>query len=275
MKRAIIVLVTAIFLVWGPAAGLVKAQEKKAVRVAGAGLLSEWLQENSDRYMKDAQTCSITISGATTGIGVQRLMEGNAELAALTRAMTAEEIKKAEAQGLSLGSKLVGYIGLAVVTNSKNSVSELTMEQLANIFKGEISNWSQVGGPNEPIKVTVRAVPETGAGVLFQQKVLKGEPYAKGATVMASYNTTVTVCSKSFAVGYIPTTTTYFDKLEERGVKIVNIKQNANSAPFQLASGVSREPSYPISIGVYLYWNAKSENPCTKGLVDFLYNQTQ
>ena len=63
MKRAIIVFVTAILLVWGPAAGLVKAQEKKAVRVAGAGLLSEWLQENSDRYMKDAQTCSITISG--------------------------------------------------------------------------------------------------------------------------------------------------------------------------------------------------------------------
>ena len=173
MKRAIIVLVTAILLVWGPTAGLVKAQEKKAVRVAGAGLLSEWLQESSDRYMKDARTCSITISGATTGIGVQRLMEGNAELAALTRAMTAEEIKKAEGQGLSLGSKLVGHVGLAVVTNSKNSVSELTMEQLAKIFKGEISNWSQVGGPNEPIKVTVRAVPETGAGVLFQEKSLK------------------------------------------------------------------------------------------------------
>jgi ABC-type phosphate transport system substrate-binding protein len=138
------VFVTAILLVWGPAAGLVKAQEKKAVRVAGAGLLSEWLQENSDLYMKGAPACSVTISGATTGIGVQRLMEGNAELAALTRAMTAEEIKKAEAQGLSLGSKLVGYIGLAVVTNRKNSVNELTMEQLARSSR-EI-NWSQVGG---------------------------------------------------------------------------------------------------------------------------------
>jgi hypothetical protein len=84
MKRAITVLLVAIFLVWGPAAGLVKAQEKKAVRVAGAGLLSEWLQEGSDRYMKDARTCSVTISGATTGIGVQRLLEGNAELGALT-----------------------------------------------------------------------------------------------------------------------------------------------------------------------------------------------
>ena len=275
MKRAIVVLVAAIFLVWCPAAGPVKAQEKKAVRVVGAGLLSEWLQDNSEQYMKGAPSCSITISGSTTALGVQRLIEGNAELGALTRAMTAEENKKAEAQGLSLGSKLVGYVGLAVVTNSKNSVSTLTMEQLSKIFKGEITNWSQVGGPNEPIKVTVRAVPDTGAGVLFQEKVLKGEPYAKDATVMASYNTTATVCQKSLAIGYIPTTTTYFDKLEERGVKIIKIKQDANSAPFQLAKGMSSEASYPISVGVHLYWNAKSENACIKGLVDFLGSQTQ
>jgi phosphate transport system substrate-binding protein len=275
MKRAIILLVAAIFLVWWPAAGPVQAQEKKAVRVAGAGLLSEWLQDNADLYIKGAPTCSITISGSTTALGVQRLMEGNAELAALTRAMTPEETKKAEAQGFSLGSKLIGYVGLGVVTNSKNSVSELTMEQLAKIFKGEISNWSQVGGPNEPIKVTVRAVPETGAGVLFQQKVLNGEPYAKDAAVMASYNTTATVCGKSLAIGYIPTTTTYFDKLEERGVKIIKIKQDATSRPFQLARGVSKESSYPISVGVHVYWNAKSESPCIKGLVDFLSGQTQ
>jgi phosphate transport system substrate-binding protein len=174
-----------------------------------------------------------------------------------------------------LGSKVIGYVGLAIVTNSKNPVNELTMEQVAKIFKGEISNWSQVGGPNEPIKVTNRAVPETGAGVLFQKKVLKGEAYAKDSIVMASYNTTVKVCGKSFGVGYIPTTTTYFDKLGERGVKILKIKQDANSAPFQLARGVSREASYPISIGVHLYWNAKSDNPCTKGLVEYLYDQTQ
>jgi len=275
MKRAIILVVVAIFFGLVSLAGPVKAQEKKAVRVVGAGLLSEWLQDNSEQYMKGSPACSITISGSTTALGVQRLIEGNAELGALTRAMTAEEVKKAEAQGLSLGSKLVGYVGLAVVTNSKNSVSTLTMEQLAKIFKGEITNWSQVGGPNEPIKVTVRAVPETGAGVLFQEKVLKGEPYAKDATVMASYNTTATVCAKSFAIGYIPTTTSYFDKLEERGVKIIKIRQDANSVPFQLAKGMSSEASYPISVGVHLYWNAKSENPCTKGLVDFLHKQTQ
>jgi phosphate transport system substrate-binding protein len=275
MKRAIILFIAVIFLPWCVALGPAEAADKQAVRVAGAGLLSEWLQEGSGLYMKRSPNCSITISGATTGVGVQRLIEGNAEIGALTRRMTDDEIKKAEARGLALDSKRIGYIGLAVVTNSKNSVSELTMEQLSKIFKGEFTNWSQVGGPNEPIKVTVRPVPETGAGVLFQKNVLKGEPYAKDAAVMTSYNTTVAVCGKSFAIGYIPTTTTYFDKLEERGVKIIEIKQNVNSKPFQLSGGVSRESSYPISIGVYFYWSAKSENPCTKGLVNFVADQTQ
>jgi phosphate transport system substrate-binding protein len=275
MKRAIILLAVATFLVWCPATRHAEAGDKQAVRVVGAGLLSEWLQEGADLYMKSSPTCSITITGATTGVGVRRLMEGNSEIGALTRKLTAEEAKKAQDQGLLLSSKQIGYIGLAVITNNKNSVSELTMDQLAKIFKGEIKNWSQVGGPNQPIKVTMRAVPETGSGVLFQRRVLNGAPYAKGTAVMRSYNTTVSVCSKSFGIGYIPTTTTYFDKLEERGVKIIRIKQDANSKPFQLASGVSKDTSYPISIGVYFYWNAKVDNPCTKGFVDFVFDHTQ
>jgi phosphate transport system substrate-binding protein len=275
MKRAIILLAAAIFLFWCTATRNAEAGEKQTVRVVGAGLLSEWLQEGAELYMKGSPDCSITIAGATTGVGVRRLMEGNSEIGALTRQLTAEEAKKAQEQGLVLSSKQIGYIGLAVITNNKNSVSELTMDQLAKIFKGEISNWSQVGGQNQPIKVTMRPVPETGAGVLFQRKVLNGAPYVNGAAVMTSYNTTVSVCSKSFGIGYIPTTTTYFDKLEERGVKIIRIRQDANSKPFQLAGGVSKDASYPISIGVYFYWNAKLDNPCAKGLVDFVYDHTQ
>jgi phosphate transport system substrate-binding protein len=275
MKRAIILLAVATLLVWCPATKHAQAGEKQTVRVVGAGLLSEWLQGGADMYMKGAPDCSVTITGATTGVGVRRLMEGNAEIGALTRKMTADETKKAQEQGLLLDSKQIGYIGLAIITNNKNSVGELTMEQLAKIFKGEITNWSQVGGPNQPIKLTMRAVPETGSGVLFQRRVLNGAPYAKGTSVMSSYNTTVSVCSKSFGIGYIPTTTTYFDKLEERGVKIIRIKQDANSKPFQLAAGVSKDASYPISIGVYFYWNSKVDNACAKGFVNFVYEHTQ
>jgi phosphate transport system substrate-binding protein len=256
-------------------AGPVKGQDKKVVRISGAGLLSEVVENFREDFDKANPLCQLTVSGATTGIGFKKLIDAEAEVAMMTRKVTSEEAKLAEAKGVTLASKLIGKIGLAVVTNSQNKVNELTIDQLAKIFKGEIPNWSQVGGSNEPIKVTIRAVPETGAGVLFQEIVLKGAPYAKDAQIMSSYGTTLQVCGKSFAIGYIPTTTIHFDKLSARGAKIIRIKKDANSEPYQLSSGLARESLYPISLEFILVWNSKLENPCTKGFAEFCEKQAQ
>jgi phosphate transport system substrate-binding protein len=252
-----------------------QGQNTKVTRISGAGLLSDVVESFHEEFDKTNPTCGVTVLGANTGIGFKKLIDGDAEMAMMTRKATPEEAKLAEAKGIPLSSKLIGKIGLAVITSSKNSVNELTMDQLAKIFKGEITNWSDVGGPNEPIKVTIRAVPETGAGVLFQEVVLKGAPYAKDAQVMSSYGTTLQVCGKSLAIGYIPTTTIHFDKLAERGAKIVKIKKDANAGAYQLARGVARESLYPISVDFILYWNSKLENVCTKGFADFCEKQAQ
>lgn len=252
-----------------------EAQEKKVVRINGAGLLSDAVQTYADACMKEMLGCSFVVTGATTGIGFQKLMDGDVEIAMVTRKITEQETKSAESRGLALNSRLIGQISLAVITNARNPVNELNMDQLAKIFKGEIANWAQVGGPDEAIRVTVRAVPETGAGVLFQDEVLKGAPYAKDSVVMNSYNTTVMVCSKAYAIGYIPTTTVYFDKLGDRGVKIIKIKKDDNSPPYSLAGGVSKQTSYPISVPFLMYWNSKSNDPCLHGLVDFSERQPQ
>ncbi len=146
MKRAIIVLVTAFLLVWGPTAGLVKGQERRQFEWPALG----YFLSGSGEFGPIYEGCSDMLDHDLRSdhrYRVQRLMEGNAELAALTRPMTAEEIKKAEAQGLSLGSKLVGYIGLAVVTNSKNSVSDLRWSSWRISSKGKsatgASRWAE------------------------------------------------------------------------------------------------------------------------------------
>jgi phosphate transport system substrate-binding protein len=252
-----------------------EGQEAKAVRISGAGLLADVVENLHEDFRRTNPLCRLTVSGATTAIGFKKLLDGETEMAMMTRKVTSEEAKAAEAKGVTLSSKFIGKIGLAMITNSRNPVKELTMEQLAKIFKGEITNWSQVAGPNEPIKVTIRAVPETGAGVLVQEVVLKGASYAKDAQVMSSYGTTLNVCGKSFAIGYIPTTTIHFDKLAERGAKIIPIKKDANSEAYQLGSGLARESLYPISVDFILYWNSKQENTCIKSFAEFCEKQTQ
>jgi phosphate transport system substrate-binding protein len=253
----------------------VQAQDQKIARISGAGLLSEVVETMIQDFRKANPSCAITVMGATAGIGFKKLLDGDAELAMMTRKVTPEEAKLAEAKGIALSSKFIGKIGLAVITNAKNTVTVLTMDALAKIFKGEITNWSQVAGPNEPIRVTIRAVPETGAGVLFQDVVMQGAPYSKDAQVMSSYSNTLLVCGKSFAIGYIPTTTVHFDKLADRGAKSLKIKKDNNAEPYQLTSGVSRESLYPISLDFYLYWNSKQDGICTRGFAEFCEKQTQ
>lgn len=251
------------------------ADEKRPMRIIGAGLLSGWVQSCSERYMKTVPSCSITVAGATSGTGFQNLIDGHAEIAMVTRSIIPEEAEKARQRGLSLESRHIGKIELAIITNIKNTVDEITMDQLARIFKGEITNWNRVGGPNETIEVTMRPVPQTGSGMLFQEVVLKGAPYAEDRLVMNSYNTTVAACSVSFAIGYIPTTTTYFDRMRERGVKVLNIRKDTDSAPYPLRGGVLKDTTYPIAITFWMYWNAKSDHPCLDGFVDFLEKQAR
>jgi phosphate transport system substrate-binding protein len=252
-----------------------EAQDKRGVRVTGAGLLSEVVESNAEQFSKTNPSCQFVVTGATTGIGFQQMVEGGAEIAMMTRKVTPEEAKVAEAKGVPLAYKYIGKVGLAVITNAKNTVNELTMDQLARIFKGDIENWSQVGGPNEPMRVTIRAVPETGAGVLFQTLVLGNAPYAKSAQVMSSYATTAQVCGRSFAIGYIPTTTVHFEKLSERGAKILRIKKDEHSQPYQLGYGVARESLYPISVEFNLYWNSRQQNSCIKDFAEFCEKQAE
>jgi len=219
MRRAGSGIIVCAAMIWilGMAVSASIAQGKQAVRIDGAASLSDVIQTYSQLYMKQAPNCAITVTGTNPVLGFNKLIDGEADLAAVTRKITPEEAKRAQEKGLSLDSKYIGKVEIAVVTNDKNNADTLTMEQLARIFKGELTNWNEVGGPNEVIKVTTRAVQEEGVAMLFQDVVLKGAPFAKDHMVMSSYHMTLRVCGKSFGIGYIPTSTSFFDKLEDSG----------------------------------------------------------
>jgi phosphate transport system substrate-binding protein len=82
----------------------------------------------------------------------------------------------------------VAWDALAVIVNRANPVDNLTLEQLKGIFTGRITNWSQVGGPDQPIRLLVRNGRVSGVGRLFRQLVLRDDLYEfpKSAAFFAS-----------------------------------------------------------------------------------------
>ena len=97
----------------------------------------------------------VTYNPTGSGSGIKAVQEGRCDIGLSSRALKEEE----KAQGL-VGTVLA-YDGIAVIVNPENTVEDLTVEQIAAIYKGEITNWSEVGGPDAEIVLIGR---EAGSG---------------------------------------------------------------------------------------------------------------
>ena len=105
----------------------------------------------------EAENAGVEVTYNPTGSssGIKAVQEGRCDIGLSSRALKAEE----EEQGL-VGTVLA-YDGIAVIVNPENTVEDLTVEQIAAIYKGEITNWSEVGGIDAEIVLIGR---EAGSG---------------------------------------------------------------------------------------------------------------
>jgi phosphate transport system substrate-binding protein len=193
-------------------------------------------------------------NGSNTGI--QNLLDGTVQLAASSRPLRAEELQE------GLQPVPIARDAIAVVIGVNNPFQgELTLDQLKQIFQGRITNWSQVGGPNAPIKVYNRA-PASGTSSLFRDIVLLGEEFAPDGENFVTFEQDVT--------------TPILQALGSDGISYSTVQQVENQQTVRIVSieGVSpidreaiRAGSYPISRVVYLV-TTQSTSPAVKQFID-------
>ena len=105
------------------------------------------------KEMNDGVT--VNYSGTGSGAGIEAVLAGTCDIGLSSRALTDDE----KASGAV--ENIVALDGVAIVVNPENPVSDLTEEQIAQIYTGEITNWSEVGGNDAEIAVLGR---ESGSG---------------------------------------------------------------------------------------------------------------
>ncbi|MHC0062694.1 PstS family phosphate ABC transporter substrate-binding protein [Nostoc sp. UIC 10890] len=123
--------------------------------------------------------------------GIRMLLDGKLDFAQSSRPLTDEEKAIAKEQGFTLEQRQVGMDGIAVVVNPSLNVPGLTVEQLQQIYLGQITNWNQVGGPNLPITAFSQR-PEDADTVIFPSNSNLKEQ-ALGSNVQYVYSTTEAV----------------------------------------------------------------------------------
>ena len=97
----------------------------------------------------------IDVQFTGSGAGIQAVTEGTVDIGNSSRALSDEE----KAGGLA--ENIVALDGIGIVVDKANTVADITKDDLAKVFKGEIKNWSELGGSDTPIVVIGR---EAGSG---------------------------------------------------------------------------------------------------------------
>ncbi|MBD2610674.1 substrate-binding domain-containing protein [Nostoc punctiforme FACHB-252] len=123
--------------------------------------------------------------------GIRMLLDGKLDFAQTSRPLTDEEQAIATQRGFTLEQRRVGIDGIAVVVNPSLKVSGLTVDQLQQIYSGQITNWQQLGGPN--LAITPFSQRPENADTLISTSNNNSKGQALGSNVQYVYSTTEAV----------------------------------------------------------------------------------
>ena len=122
-----------------------------SLNVEGSDTMVNLANSWAEQFMTANPNVNISVKGGGSGNGIAALINGTTDFANASRQMKAEEISQAKAKGVNPVETAVARDGIAVIVNPANPVTGLTIDQLGKIYRGEITNWSKVGGADASI----------------------------------------------------------------------------------------------------------------------------
>ena len=252
----------------GPALvrGLLEEQGLSAIRIeAGAA-------DNEQKIIgtrSDGRRVTIDVAAHGSGTGFTALQDGSADLAASSRPIKASEASALAALG-DLQSRdaeqVIAIDGLAIILHPSNPLGALRIDQLAQIFSGELQDWAQLGGKTGPITLYARD-DNSGTYDTFKELVLA----AHGTTLAASARRFESSEALSDAVSQDPHGIGFIGLPYIRQAKAVAIAAGESQAMLPSATLIATE-DYPLSRRLFLYNQPDLPNPWAKALVGFAHS---
>jgi phosphate transport system substrate-binding protein len=126
----------------------------------------------AERYMTENSRVRISVTGGGSGTGIASLINGTIQIANASREMSKEELAEAKKNGISPVKFTVALDAIAVVTNPRNPVQGLTLQQLSDLYTGKITRWAELGGEDRPVVLLSRES-NSGTYVYFLEQVIR------------------------------------------------------------------------------------------------------
>jgi phosphate transport system substrate-binding protein len=212
---------------------------------------------------------SVTISGGGSGTGISEAINGLNDIGNASRAVKDKEIEEAADLGVELVEVVIAIDAICVMTSGNiTGVDDLTIEQLSDIFRGEITSWNKVGGPDAQIVLASRDS-SSGTYEYFLERVVQidkeFEDYTFASTSLAlqsNADVVSTVADNDDTIGYIGLG--YLQEAVDGGARLINVDGVEPSLD------TARSGEYPISRQLYNYYRKDNLSDMGQAYLDFL-----
>jgi phosphate transport system substrate-binding protein len=181
----------------GSAGGTGSSAAPYTVTVAGSTSVNPLMELLIAEYRKAHGNVNFNISATGSGDGIKAVPAETAEIGMSSRDLSAAE------KGTGIDEHLIAIDGIAVVVNSANPLSNLTVDQIRDIYTGAVSDWRQVGGRAGKIAVVSRE-PGSGTRSAFEELVRFQDQLVGGAIEFDGTGAVIAEISRNAdAIGYI------------------------------------------------------------------------
>jgi phosphate transport system substrate-binding protein len=196
-------------------------------------------------------TVTVEALGSSTAFG--GLFDGSADLGASSRPVNAKEIAEAQRLGVALVETVIGYDGLAIIVHPDNPIAALGIDEASRLFRGEVTSWRELGGPDLPVRRLSRPT-YSGTYEFFRDKVVRrgdskapGELAADTHFLESSREIAEAVAADPGAVAYAGL------GWVGTGVRAVPIRAGAGGPAIAPTVDTVRDGSYPIYRTLLVY----------------------
>lgn len=243
----------ALFLTLAFAAGTTAALAQKLVIKGSDTLGAKLVPMLAEEYRAAHPGVSFEIAAEGSTTGISAIIDSTAQIGMSSRRAKPTEISAAGAKGVSMKPMIVAYDGMAVIVNEKSPITALTKRQVEQIFTGDVTDWSAVGGPAGKISVYTR---NTSSGTYsdWKELAMKRRDYARSSQKMAGNEQIAAEVAKNpNGIGYVGLAYT-----AAPGVKVVPIDGVSPSKETVISK------KYPYARPTFYYTNGEPHGEAAK-----------
>ena len=164
--------------------------------LAGSTSMEKLCEAMSESFMQANPGVTVTVEYTGSGAGLESLAAGSVDIGNASRGLKDEEVAGGSVENV------VAIDGIAVITDKENTVTDITSEDLAKVYTGEVTNWSELGGSDQPIVAIGR---EAGSGTRDAfEELLEVKDACKYAQELDSTGAVLAkVAATPGAIGYV------------------------------------------------------------------------